>query len=99
MNTMQARTALSGLTLAGALLVGSIAEAAVTVRYYNRDSKSYEMPAKCSGSSYTVKFSGSTTASATIQGSSPCVVKAPGGEVTLKGGENIEIKDGKITIK
>ena len=99
MNNPSFRNALSALTLVGAVFAGSIAQAAVTVRYYNRDSKNYEMPAKCSGSSYTVKFSGSTTGSTTIQGSAPCVVKAPGGEVTLKGGENIEIKDGKIIIK
>lgn len=99
MNTLRTRISLFSLTLTGALLVSALAEAAVTVRYYNRDSKSYEMSAKCSGSSYTVKFSGNTTSSATIQGSAPCVVQAPGGAVTLKGGENIEIKDGKIIIK
>lgn len=99
MNPSLLRAAFASLSLGGLVLVATIAHAAVTVRYYNRDSKSYEMPAKCSGSSYTVKFSGSTTGSSTIQGSAPCVVKAPGGEVTLKGGENIEIKDGKITIK
>ena len=81
------------------LLASSFAFAAVTVRYYNKDSKNYEWPAKCSGSKYTVKFTSSTTGSTTIQGSAPCVVKAPGGEVTLEGGEKIEIKDGKITVK
>lgn len=99
MKSMTARLALPTLTLTGLLLASFAAQAAVTVRYYNRDGKSYELPAKCSGSSYTVKFSGNTTSSATIQGSAPCVVKAPGGEVTLKGGENIEIKDGKIIIR
>ncbi len=76
-----------------------MASAAVTVRYYNKDSKSYEWPAVCSGSKYKVKFGASRTASTTIQGSSPCKVKTPNGEVTLKGGEKIEIKNAKITIK
>ena len=48
---------------------------------------------------YKVKFGSSRTASTTIQGSSPCKVTTPKGVVTLKGGEKIEIKDGKITIK
>jgi hypothetical protein len=81
------------------LLVSSVALAAVTVRYYNRDSKSYTWGATCAGSKYTVKFEGSTTASVTIQGSSPCTVHTGAGDVTLKGGENIEIKDGKILVK
>ena len=38
------------------------------------------------------------TGAATIQGSSPCVVKHDGGEITLKGDEKIEIKDGVIKI-
>lgn len=85
--------------LGASMFVATAASAAVTVEYHNGDSKNYEWPAKCSGSSYTVKFSSNTTGATTIQGSSPCVVKAPGGEVTLKGGEKIDIKDGKITIK
>ena len=76
------------------MFVSSVASAAVTVQYYNRDSKDYEWKAVCSGSSYTVQFGGSRTSSTTIQGSSPCVVTTGSGDVTLKGGENIEIKDG-----
>lgn len=80
-------------------LTSSLAWAAVTVRYHNGDSKDYQWEAVCHGSHYKVKFSHSTTSSATIQGSSPCTVKTPAGDVVLKGGENIEIKNGKITIK
>jgi hypothetical protein len=87
------------LALGTCLGVATAASAAVTVQYHNGDSKNYEWSAKCSGSSYTVKFSASTTGATTIQGSAPCVVNAPGGDVTLKGGEKIDIKDGKITIK
>ncbi len=81
------------------VFTSSIAWAAVTVRYHNGDSKDYEWDAVCHGSKYKVKFSHSTTSSTTIQGSSPCTVKTPAGDVVLKGGENIEIKNGKITIK
>lgn len=79
-------------------LISATAFAAVTVRYYNKDSKSYTFDAKCSGSSTKISFSASTTSSATLQGSAPCIVKA-GNTVTLNGGEKIEIKDGKIIIK
>jgi hypothetical protein len=90
---------LSLLLLLPLALTAAVAQAAVTVQYHNGDSKKYEWPAKCIGSSYTVKFDASTTGSTTIQGSAPCIVDAPGGAVTLKGGEKLEIKDGKITIK
>lgn len=90
---------LSALLVLGISLFSVAADAAVTVRYYNRDSKKYTFEATCSGSHYTVTFDGSTTSSTTIQGSAPCKVKDAGGEVTLKGGENIEIKDGRIIVK
>lgn len=78
--------------------VSASAFAAITVRYYNKDSKNYTFDAKCSGSSYKVSFKSSTTGSSSIQGSGPCVVKAKN-TVTLKQGDKIEIKDGKITVK
>jgi hypothetical protein len=90
---------LSALLVLGISLFSLAADAAVTVRYYNRDSKKYTFDATCSGSHTTVTFDGSTTSSSTIQGSGPCKVKDAGGEVTLKGGENIEIKDGRIIVK
>jgi hypothetical protein len=90
---------LSTLVALGISLVSLTASAAVTVRYYNRDSKKHSFPATCSGSQYTVSFDGSTTSSTTIQGSGPCTVKTGSGDVVLKGGENIEIQNGKITVK
>lgn len=81
-----------------ALLLAGQALAAVTVRYYNKDSKEHVAEAICSGSKKEVKFGSSRTASVTIQGSGPCKVTL-GNTVELKGGENIEIKDGKITVK
>jgi hypothetical protein len=80
------------------LLAAHAALAAVTVRYHNADSADYKWEAVCSGSKTTVEFGSSRTASATIQGSGPCVVHAPGGDVTLKGDESIEIKGGKVTV-
>lgn len=92
------KTFAAGAALA-CFLVSTTAMAAVTVRYYNKDSKNYTWDAKCSGSSYKVSFKSSTTGSTTIQGSGPCTVSTPKGKVTLKQGMKIEIKDGKITIK
>lgn len=88
------------LIVAALTFVSFTASAAVTVRYYNRDSKKYEFEATCSGSKSKAVFDGSTTSSYTIQGSGPCTVHTgSGGDVTLKDGQNIEIKDGKIVVK
>ena len=84
----------------GAVLVCCSASAAITVDYENKDSKEYKWDAVCSGSKTSgVKFRGGTTSTSSIQGSAPCTVKTNGGDVVLKGGEKILIKDGKITIK
>lgn len=90
-------SACAGIAL-GALVVLDAA-AAVTVRYYNKDSRAHTFSAKCRGSSYALAVNGSTTGSSTIQGGSPCAVSHAGGTVELKGGENIEIKDGRISVK
>lgn len=82
-----------------ALVVSATSFAAVTVRYHNGDSSKHEFDAMCSGSKQSLKVDGSTTGSSTIQGSGPCKVKHAGGEVELKGGEKIEIKNGKITVE
>jgi|GEM_PF-1062083 hypothetical protein len=90
---------LSAVTLVTALLASSAAWAAVTVRYYNRDTRDYTWPTVCSGVKTTVTFGRSQTASVTIQGSGPCTVQTSAGDVVLKGGENLDIKDGKIQVK
>lgn len=91
---------LTGFSLILAILMTSaVAWAAVTVRYHNQDSTNYEWKATCSGSSKTVKFRSSTTGSTTIQGSGPCTVHTPNGDVELKGGDKIQIKDATITKK
>ena len=81
------------------LAFSATAFAYVTVSYYNKDSKKWSFEATCSGTKYTVVFDESRTSSTTIQGSGPCTLKTPGGDVSLKDGDKIEIKDGKITIK
>lgn len=70
---------------------------AVTVRYYNKDSKAHTFKVKIDGSTKEVTFDASKTSSVTIQGgATECVVYTSCGEVTLKGGDSIEIKDGCI---
>ncbi|WP_338863867.1 hypothetical protein [Myxococcus stipitatus] len=93
---MKARLSMAAL-MAG-LLVSSTAWAAITVRYYNRDSREYTWPVVCSGVKTTVTFGKSQTASVTIQGSGPCTVQTDEGNVILKGGENLDIKKGRIII-
>lgn len=88
------------LTIAALLLVVSIIEAAVTIRYENKDSKTHKMEVKIAGSSRTVEFGSSRTASVTIQGgSSECIIKTSCGEVKVKDGDRIVIKDGCIKVE
>lgn len=87
---------LSTLVALGISLLSLSASAAVTVRYHNGDSQKHVFSAVCSGSKYTVTFDASTTGSTTIQGSGPCKVSTPGGEVELKQDDKIEIKNGTI---
>ena len=83
----------------GFMMITSAAYAAVTVRYYNKDSRSYTWTAVCSGSKYKVPFDSTRTSSTPNQDSGPCIVHTGKGKVKLRGGEKIEIKNGKITIK
>jgi len=78
----------------------STVDAAVTLRYYNKDSKSHTMTVKMSGSTKEVTFESSRTASVTIQGSATsCKIETSNGTVEVKDGDSIEIKDGCITVK
>ena len=71
--------------------------AAVTIRYYNKDSKSHTLKVKIDGSWKEVTFDASKTADVTIQGgATECVIYTSCGEVTVKAGDKIEIKDGCI---
>ena len=88
------------LTIAALFFVVTFISANVTIRYYNKDSKKHEMKVKIAGSSKTVKFESSRTATITIQGgSSECVIETSCGKVTVKDGATIEIVDGCIKIK
>ncbi|MEM7040269.1 MAG: hypothetical protein AAF570_25095 [Bacteroidota bacterium] len=81
------------------MLIAGTISAAVTVRYYNKDSKTYKFKVKMSGSTKTVEFGSSRTSSVTIQGNAEeCVVYTDCGEVTLRAGDKITIKDGCITV-
>ncbi|MDX1652296.1 MAG: hypothetical protein R3277_07385 [Brumimicrobium sp.] len=74
--------------------------AAVTIRYYNKDSKKHTFKVKMSGSTKEVVFDSSRTSSVTIQGNATeCIIITDCGEVKVKSGDQIEIKDGCITIK
>lgn len=92
---------LKALAICTALLFFvSTVNAAVTLRYYNKDSKQHTMTVKMSGSTKKVTFESSRTASVTIQGSSTkCTIVTSHGSVEVEDGDNIEIKDGKITVK
>jgi len=69
------------------------------LRYQNKDSKKHEMEVKTCGSKKTVEFSSSTTGSVTIQtGCSDAIIYTECGEVKVKAGDNITIKDGCIKI-
>lgn len=70
---------------------------AVTLRYYNKDSKSHTFKVKIDGSYKEVTFDGSKTSSVTIQGGDrEVIIYTSCGEIKLKDGANIEIKDGCI---
>jgi len=88
------------LTIVAFFLVVSVISANVTIRYYNKDSKTHTMTVKIAGSSKTVEFGSSRTATVTIQGgSSECVIETSCGSITVKDGATIEIVDGCIKVK
>ncbi len=87
---------------AGVLVVlgtATLAFASATLRYYNEDSKDYTWKATCSGSEYDVTFDHSKTSSVTIQGSTPCIIHTPNGDVKITGDAKVHIKDGKLTVE
>lgn len=95
-NTMKRK----GLVFLSALfLFVQLANAAVTIRYYNKDSKTHKFDVKIAGSSKTVEFGSSRTSSVTIQGGSEeCVISTDCGDIKVKQGDRITIKDGCISI-
>ncbi len=74
--------------------------AAVTVRYHNKDSQNHTFKVKIEGRTSEIKFNSSTTGSTTVQGNSTeCIIITSCGEVKVKAGDTIEIKNGCITVK
>ncbi len=72
---------------------------AITIQYYNKDSKNHKMDVKIDGSVKQVEFDASKTSSVTIQGGAKtCVIATSCGKVEVKDGAKIEIKDGCIKI-
>lgn len=86
-------------TLACIMVIGTVG-AAVTIRYYNKDSESYTFKVKMDGSTKTVVFDASKTSSVTIQGgATECVISCACGDVKVKSGDQIEISKGCIKVK
>ena len=87
------------LLLSALFFSAAFLDAAVTIRYYNKDSNTHVMKVKISGSSKTVEFGSSRTSTVTIQGGdNTCVIETSFGNVTVNDGANIEIKNGCIKV-
>ena len=87
------------LALSVTMLLTATSYAGVTVRYYNEDSKDYKFKAKTCGSEKEVEFEHSKTTSMTIQtGCSDVVIYTSNGEVKVKDGDKIHIKNGKVEV-
>jgi hypothetical protein len=70
---------------------------AVSIRYYNNDSKTHTFKAKIDGTNKEVTFDSSRTSDVTIQGSdNEAIIYTNCGEVKVKTNASIEIKDGCI---
>ena len=81
------------------LFTASVAISAVTIRYYNKDSKTHRFKVTMDGSSKEVIFDASKTSSVTIQGGGrTCIIESDCGKVEVKDGANVEIKDGCIHV-
>jgi len=71
--------------------------AAVTIHYYNKDSKAHTFKVKIDGSIKEVTFKSGTSGDVTIQGgASEAIIITSCGEVTVKAGDKIEIINGCI---
>lgn len=81
------------------LALAGPASAAVSVQYSNHDSAIYVWEAMCGGSRYTVRFDANATATTTIPGEGPCLVRTPKGVVRLGQGARIRIQDATITVQ
>lgn len=81
------------------LFLSGFANASVTIRYYNQDSKAHTFDVKIAGSMTTVEFGGNRTSTVTIQGgASDCIIYTSCGEIRISNDAHITIKNGCITI-
>lgn len=82
------------------VFVGTLA-ASITLRYQNDDSQTYKFKVKVGGSTSEVEFGASRTASITIyQGSyEEAIITCKCGDVKVKQGDHIRIKDGCIKVE
>ncbi len=73
---------------------------AFSVRYYNKDSKTYKWEVKINGNTRTIEFRSSTTGTASVSLSGDEIeIKTECGWVTVEDGDKVIIKDGCITIE
>lgn len=73
--------------------------AAVSVRYQNKDSKTHTFKVKIEGRTTEVTFKPGTS-NVTVQGNAKeCVIFCDCGEVKVKAGDELEIKNGCIKVK
>lgn len=88
------------VSVIGFAFIAMPAFANVSLRYSNGDSTDYKFDVKIGGSSTSVEFGHSRTASVTIQGgSSNAEISTPSGRVNVKDGDTVEIKNGKLKVK
>jgi len=87
------------LTSVVMMLIASTAWAGVSLRYYNKDSSNRTFKVKICGSSKTVTFGSSRTASTTIQGCSNATIYSSCGAVNVKDGDRVEISNGCVKVK
>lgn len=73
---------------------------AFSVRYYNKDSKTYKWEVKINGNIRSIEFRSSTTGTASVSLSGDKIeIKTDCGWVTVQDGDKVVIKDGCITIE
>lgn len=73
---------------------------AFSVRYYNKDSKTYKWEVKINGNIRSIEFRSSTAGTASVSLSGDKIeIKTDCGWVTVQDGDRIVIKDGCITIE
>lgn len=87
------------LVLTLSMLSFTVADVAVSLRYYNKDSVDHKFEVKTCGSKKTVTFQRSKTTTVTIQsGCREAVIYTKCGAITVKDDQNITIKNGCIKI-